>query len=279
MGGATEYSSLFLVTVRSRGCVARVRCEMDRHVFHRSFKVGVGPAVLPVVHVLDEQQTSRNVAIAAQEGAQGVFLINHDFHYEQLLPIIEKVREKFPYMWLGVNFLEVSGFKAFPILGELASKGVTVDGYWADNAYIDEHAQLEEQKKATAIRLAREKSNWKGLYFGGTAFKMQRSVAASDVGVAASLASHFMDVITTSGDATGVAANLHKIKAMRASCGNAAMAIASGITPANASKYVDCFLVATGISAPRDFYNFDPNKLRSLVQICRSQSPTISSEK
>ena len=81
---------------------------------------------------------------------------------------------------------------------------------------------------------------------------MQRSVAASDVGVAASLASHFMDVITTSGDATGVAANLHKIKAMRASCGNAAMAIASGITPANASKYipyVDCFLVATGISA------------------------------
>lgn len=247
-------------------------------MFHRSFKVGAGPAVLPVVHVLDEQQTSRNVAIAAQEGAQGVFLINHDFHYEQLLPIISKVREKFPYMWLGVNFLGVSGLTAFPILGELASKGVVVDAYWADNAYIDEHAQLEEQEKATAIRLAREKSNWKGLYFGGTAFKMQRQVAASDVGVASSLATHFMDVVTTSGDATGVAANLDKIKTMRASCGNAAMAIASGITPANASKYipyVDCFLVATGISAPRDFYNLDPNKLRSLLQICRSQSPAI----
>ena len=275
MGGATEYSSLFLVTVRSRGCVARVRCEMDRHVFHRSFKVGVGPAVLPVVHVLD---SSRNVAIAAR-GCPGSVSNQPRLPLRAATTNHRKGSGEFPYMWLGVNFLEVSGFKAFPILGELASKGVTVDGYWADNAYIDEHAQLEEQKKATAIRLAREKSNWKGLYFGGTAFKMQRSVAASDVGVAASLASHFMDVITTSGDATGVAANLHKIKAMRASCGNAAMAIASGITPANASKYVDCFLVATGISAPRDFYNFDPNKLRSLVQICRSQSPTISSEK
>ena len=251
---------------------------MDRHAFHRFFKVGAGPAVLPVVHVLDEQQTSRNVAIAAQEGAQGVFLINHDFHYELLLPIIGKIREKFPYMWLGVNFLGVSGLKAFPILGELASKGIVVDAYWADNAYIDERAQLEEQKNAIAIRLAREKSNWKGLYFGGTAFKMQRRVAAGDVGVASSLATHFMDVVTTSGDATGVAANLDKIKAMRSNGGNAAMAIASGITIANASKYipyVDCFLVATGISAPRDFYNLDPNKLRSLLQICRSQSPTV----
>ena len=248
---------------------------MDRRVFHRLFKAGGGPAVLPVVHVLDKEQAIRNVRIAIQEGAQGVFLINHDFHHNQLVPIIRSVRETFLYVWLGVNFLGVSGSQAFPILGDLASQGVAVDAYWADNAHVDERVSLDQQETATAISRVRRESDWKGLYFGGTAFKMQRTVADDKVGVAASLATHFMDVVTTSGSATGVAANMDKIRAMRASCGDAAMAIASGITPANASDYipyVDCFLVATGVSG--DFYNFDPIKLRSLIHICRTQSPT-----
>lgn len=252
---------------------------MDRREFHKLFKVAVGPAVLPVIHVLEEAQTTRNVRLALQEGAQGVFLINHDFHYRQLLPIISKVRETFPSLWLGVNFLGVSGAAAFSVLGELASKGTMVDAYWADNARIDEHVGLTDQKAAIGIQLERERSNWKGLYFGGTAFKKQQLVGDKDVGVAAFLASHFMDVITTSGQATGVAAAVEKIKAMRAGCGEAAMALASGVTPSNAldyTPYVDCFLVVTGISISGDFYNFDPTRLRSLLQITRSQSPSLA---
>lgn len=251
---------------------------MDRRELHKLFKAAAGPAVLPVIHVLGEDQTLRNVRLAVQEGAQGVFLINHDFHHQQLLPIISKVREDCPYLWLGVNFLGISGSKAFPILGELASRSIQVDAYWADNAYVDEHVGLDEQEAAIAIRLARERSKWNGLYFGGTAFKMQRPVAGKDVGVASSLACHFMDVVTTSGEATGVAASVDKIKAMRAGCGETAMALASGVTPGNAvnyAPYVDCFLVATGISVPGDFYNFDPTKLRSLMQITRKQTPSL----
>ena len=110
---------------------------MDRTQFHKLFKCS-GPAVLPVVHVMNYKQTKRNVQVgdgllrqeytltsdplappspppslraqvAISEGAQGVFLINHDFSYHQLLPIIRQVREDFPYLWLGVNFLGVTG--------------------------------------------------------------------------------------------------------------------------------------------------------------------------
>lgn len=84
-----------------------------------------------------------------------------------------------------------------------------------------------------------------------------------------------MDVVTTSGSATGVAAQIQKIKDMRASCGDKAMALASGVTPENAPLYaplIDAFLVATGISKPGDFYNLDPNRLRALLQACKKQA-------
>ena len=96
--------------------------------------------------------------------------------------------------------------------------------------------------------------------------------ADSEVGKAARLAAKFTDVVTTSGSATGVAANVKKISDMREGCGSIAMALASGVTPENASQYatlVDAFLVATGISLPGDFYNLDPVRLTSLLRVCR----------
>ena len=81
-----------------------------------------------------------------------------------------------------------------------------------------------------------------------------------------------MDVVTTSGRATGAAAHVKKISDMREGCGDAAMALASGVTPENVSQYVsliDAILVATGVSPPGDFYNFDPAKLGALLRICR----------
>ena len=57
---------------------------MDRARFRKHFKT-VGPAILPVIHVRDTVQAVRNVALAMGEGAQGVFLINHDFPHADLL--------------------------------------------------------------------------------------------------------------------------------------------------------------------------------------------------
>jgi len=56
-------------------------------------------------------------------------------------------------------------------------------------------------------------SNWKGIYFGGVAFKYQEDV--TDLAKVAVAAMPFLDVITTSGVGTGIAPNLEKIKHMK----------------------------------------------------------------
>ena len=244
---------------------------MDRFAFRKIFK-SVGPAVLPVIHVLGNEQAERNVRIAIGEGAAGVFLINHDFPYPQFLPIIRHIRTKFPALWLGVNFLAVTGRDAFPVLGQLQDEGIPVDGYWADDARIDEHRAADDQAEARDIAVARAASAWNGLYTGGTCFKKQREVAPEHYAYSAAVAAEYMDAVCTSGVATGKAVEMNKITTFRKAIGNRALTLASGITPDNAADYagdVDGFLVATGINLADDFYNIDAVRLARLLKFTR----------
>jgi predicted TIM-barrel enzyme len=243
---------------------------MDRHTFHKLFK-SPGPVVTPVIHVLDLEQSARNVAVAVEAGAAGVFLINHDFEKERLLPIIRGVRERWPGLWLGVNFLAVTGRDAFPVLGRLEAEGCPVDAYWADDARMDEREEV--QAEADEIARVRTESGWTGMYFGGVSFKKQRPVDPALNRRSAEIALPFMDVVTTSGIATGHEAEDTKIADFRAGLGDAPLALASGVTPENAARYgsdVDCFLVATGINREGDFYNIDPARLDALLAVTRS---------
>lgn len=242
--------------------------SMNRTAFHKLFK-SPGPVVLPVIHVLDTPRTLRNISEVISAGAAGCFLINHDFEPERFLPIIEDVRAAYPSLWMGVNFLAVTGKDAFPMLGRLAADGVMVDGYWADDACIDEHGQNTEAQEIARVY---DGSGWDGLYFGGTCFKKQREVAEDHYGDAAREACAFMDVVTTSGVATGQEADLGKIKTFRDAIEETALALASGVTPENAHHYrdVDCFMVATGINETNNFYDIDPEKLARLMQTARA---------
>lgn len=240
---------------------------MTRDEFHRLFKA-TGPVVLPVIHVLDADQASRNIRVLIGEGAAGCFLINHDFGVDDFLPILREVRAAWPGLWMGVNFLAVTGRDAFPVLGDLARDGYVLDAYWADDARIDESGANGEAEEIADVLQA---SGWQGLYFGGTAFKKQRPVDPARWRDAAREAVPFMDVVTTSGIATGEEADLSKIVDFRAGIGDRPLALASGITPENARSYadVDAFMVATGINAPGDFYNIDPARLAALMRITR----------
>jgi uncharacterized protein len=244
--------------------------SMDRTAFHRLFK-SPGPVVTPVIHVQDAVQTLRNIAVAIKLGVPGIFLINHDFPVESFLPILRAVRAECPGTWLGVNFLAQPGSTAFPVLARLAREGCALDAYWADDACIDERQPGQTDAESTAaIRAA---SGWQGLYFGGVSFKKQRPVDPALNTHSARIARPFMEVVTTSGPATGQAADMTKIADFRRGLGAAPLAIASGITPDNAAAYaadVDCFLVATGINRPNDFYNIDPARLSALLDLTRA---------
>jgi predicted TIM-barrel enzyme len=239
---------------------------MNRGAFHQLFATR-GPVVLPVIHVLETAATLRNIEILTAAGAPGCFLINHDFEVARFLPIIRAVRASAPDLWMGVNFLAVTGRDAFPVLGQLAREDCRIDAYWADDARIEERA--DPQTEAEEIAAVRAASAWTGLYFGGVAFKKQRPVEPRLHRTAAANATGFMDVITTSGPATGMTAEASKISDFRAGVGDRPLALASGVTPDNAATYadVDAFLVATGINRPDDFYNIDAERLTALLQV------------
>ncbi len=236
---------------------------MDRVAFRNRFGMH-GPVVLPVIHVLETKRTLSNIEILIGEGAPGCFLINHDFGVEEFLPIIQEVRASQPDLWMGLNFLAVTGLHAFPTLAKLSQEGCRIDAYWADDARIDE--RVETQSEAEAIAAAR--AGWNGLYFGGTAFKKQRPVDAANYARAAEIASNWMDVVCTSGLATGIEADDGKIATFRKAIGDKPLALASGITPENAHRYseVDAFMVATGINKTDNFYDIDPARLRRLME-------------
>ena len=243
--------------------------QVNRSEFHDFFGDNA-PIILPVIHVIDHDQTASNIDIFIDAGVSGCFLINHDFDVDRFLPIIRSIRTRYPDFWIGLNFLAVTGRDAFPVLATLAKQGCRIDAYWADDARIDERE--DQQIEANKIQNIRQQTGWNGLYFGGTAFKKQREVNPADYRKSAQIAGDFMDVVTTSGIATGNAAEISKIATFRSALPDTPIALASGITPANAADYamVDCFMVATGINITDDFYNIEPARLQSLILKCRN---------
>ena len=241
---------------------------MKRAEFHEFFGDNP-PIILPVIHVIDHDQTASNIETLIDAGISRCFLINHDFDVDKFLPIIRSIRTRYKNFWIGLNFLSVTGRDAFPILATLAKQGCHIDAYWADDARIDERE--EQQIEAEEIQNIRQQAGWDGLYFGGTAFKKQREVKPADYAKAAQIAGSFMDVVTTSGIATGNPAEISKVATFRSALPNKPIALASGITPENAADYamVDCFMVATGINITDDFYHIDPAKIGLLTSKCR----------
>lgn len=221
--------------------------------------------ILAVIHVIDKNQALQNTHLAFEAGCDGIFLINHDtasVPYFKLLLIQREIHANFPDKWIGINCLDLQPAEAIGLVsGE-------VSGIWTDNALIDE--RLDVQKEAEDILQSRIENGWFGLYFGGVAFKYQRPVI--DLEKVTLLAKKYVDVVTTSGPATGKSADIEKIKAMKSALGNYPLAIASGITPENVTDYLpftDCFLVATGIS--KSFTELDPVLVKRLVKNVRTR--------
>lgn len=214
--------------------------------------------LLPVIHVRDRDQALRNTLIAQSAGSSGVFLINHNINWDELMTIAKLVISRFDGFWVGVNVLDISNVQALKIASEVGAQGL-----WTDSIAVTEHPDvIHKQPEAEKFRNLTLRSNV--LHFGGVAFKHQPTV--NDEPAMARLATSYMDVVTTSGAATGIAAKLDKITSMKAAIGDFPLALASGITPDNVhlySQFADVFLVSTGIN--ESFFELDPAKVRALA--------------
>jgi predicted TIM-barrel enzyme len=222
---------------------------------------GVDRVLLPVIHTVTRGEVLESIRVAHAAGCHGVFLIDQEMSPPAVLALVCEARAAHPDLWIGVNLL--SRRPPQGLTEALDACRGRVDGLWSDNVGIDEHAS--EQPIADKFVAARRAYGWDGLYFGGIAFKYQRLVADEDLGRLATLAASYVDVICTSGPGTGVAADVSKVRALRAGT-DFPIALASGITPENVRDYlpyVDAYLVGTGIE--ERFGVLDPRKVEALL--------------
>lgn len=228
---------------------------------------------LPVIHVRNDYQTLTNIDRARKATADGVFLIDHDTPTsENLLKVYRAVRRNHPDYWIGLNFLRESALEAVELVGS------DVDGLWTDHAGFDEskpNPSAEAQRVWTYLCTRRDTKQVKCLYFGGFAFKGRRDVHDL-VGGARQIAS-YVDIITTSGDATGFAPPLEKLRRIREAtlATMQPIANASGTSIANVNSlmiFCDCFLVASSICRDGDGYNLDERKTLALAAFIHNRS-------
>lgn len=215
---------------------------------------------LPVIHTKTVQQIIDSVGIAVENGADGVFLIDQRMHEADVVEAIPLVRYSVPALkWLGLNLLS-----QFPstVLNQLPALKVEIDGLWSDNSGVGEDVYDNWVDKFAETRAAR---GWKGLWFGGVAFKYRTPIPNDRIPELIARSGP-IDIVTTTGVQTGTPADMAKVDAFREALGDRPMALASGITPENIDDYlpkVDAFLVATGIE--RKFGDLDAKKVRAIA--------------
>ena len=212
-----------------------------QQVFHRS------RVFLPVIHPVSKATALSSIKTAVESDADGIFLINQGMSISQVLDFIPEIHRLYQNLWIGVNLL---GSPPEDVLDLIVN--LPVGGIWSDNADIDEQSDI--QPSGERFQNARQKTGWKGLYFGGVAFKYQREVPASLLPDAARKASHWMDVITSSGPGTGYAASVDKAMSLRSGAETHPLALASGVSPENVAgflPFIDAYLVASEIETEK----------------------------
>ncbi len=206
--------------------------------------------IIPVIHVINEEQVYKNIDTCLECGIKKVFLICHSYYSRSLIELAMEVKSK-SGLWVGVNLLG-DGAEELLLGNDLQS----IDGLWADDG-------LTHLSKNKLIHINNNRT-FKGMFFGGLAFKYQ--FQPSDLTVACENAKIITDVATTSGSATGSAPTKVKIENLRSCIGEHPMAIASGISVDNIQSYVGLAqygLVASSITDKNELIIKD--KLISLI--------------
>lgn len=216
--------------------------------------------IIPVIHYATKEQTMRNAQRAFDAGCPGVLIIHMDGENYLLPPTARAIKARWPEKLVGINFLGIE-----PTIAVTSNIANGLDMTWTDAQITHSGAKPWDQAEQVREAAARSPGH---LVFAGVAFKHQRP--EPDPVLAARKACEFGFIPTTSGPATGIAADADKIANLRATIGaDTPLAIASGITPQNAHEFAPSLthiLVATGVSS--SFHEFDIEKLRNLQTIC-----------
>lgn len=231
--------------------------------------------IYPVIHIQDLQQCREQTQVVVDSGADGVFLIDHNNHTEDLIhECLLALKSEAPKLFVGINYLGGPPFKSYQTLDE-GNLEVLPDALWVDDAvgntygspyYLDDTQRYLEKLK--------EFRDQRGLLevalFGGVSFKYT-STYSDDPEISASQASaldEYIDVVTTSGTGTGNPPPPAKIAAMSAVVSNG-LAVASGLDAENIGDYqglIDYVLISSSLETEKYSGIFDIEKVNRFMQ-------------
>ncbi len=221
--------------------------------------------LLPVVHMQSPDHALRLSNQAMEAGADGIFVIDHltSGRPDKLAEAYAAVRgELGSSAFIGLNFLGLTPSESAEYIAAHLGNQLP-DAFWSDDAVT--HARTHnilQLKEALEIRRVR--------FFGGVAFKYTRSYTSDPELAAVCAREHIgdVDVMTTSGSATGSPATPEKVAAMKEAIGNTPLALASGVSVDNIASYKGVSYVLAASSVETGPYSgiYIPSKLHDLVQ-------------
>lgn len=201
---------------------------------------------LPVIHLPPmgaHHAAVREALTCVAAGADGALLISHNGISSVSLAEIwlyttealEKLDVSLP---LGVNFLDLTD-EPQDMISLAVKYGIQL--VWSDSQTGE--VGIRSEQSATGNRV---------LYMGGVAFKHQDKVPLAEIPKAVDRASRFMDVIVSSGDATGEEIDVGKAALIAECHPEIPKMVASGISVDNIDtlrEYFSLFAVASSIAA------------------------------
>lgn len=232
----------------------------------------------PVVHCEDNEQIQKNVEVAKNNNADGVFLISHNvmttYNFEAVVARYAQYHSSENFK-IGANFLNLSNIEA---LEKAVDFGL--DMLWVDNAGCDDCESLEAMENAFDFfhRTSELDGDMKVQIFGGVHFKYQPK---SSIEKSVFEVWKLMMIPTLSGSGTGKVADIELIKKAYEKVLQVkslvftkfSLAIASGVSIENVDEYlpyINHFLVASSILDEKDERLFDEEKLKILCETIHS---------
>lgn len=215
----------------------------------------------PVIHLKNAQLMQDNILLAIEVGATGVWLINHENEPRTTIQAYAVAKRLVDLnksgLKIGCNFLVGEASNEL----RLAPEGL--ENVWSDRCgWTGKEFDPHE-----CDRIGNEKVTRGITFWGSYAFKHQHDIPIDYKHL--KQAEPVLDVLVTSGPATGQACDPEKLRRIR-ELWIRPVAVASGVTPKNAATflpYVDIILCATGIS--ETFHKLNRKKTTDLANIIK----------
>lgn len=238
-----------------------------------------GQKIIPVLHLNNDVNYLKQIKRVRDAGADGVFLIDHESsttnRLDEAVQVAKRRVEDFP---IGANYLQIAnGLAALThiwLMRQQDPSSLQADMLWADKilsvGQIQENLSQFYPEIVTTNGMRRPDLP---IFFGSTAFKYTLEYTESP-GLAARLAQRdesLVDVLVTSGPATGQAASPKKIAAIKDAISKP-LALSSGVTQENVGQYpgVDIFMVSSSIETAPMTGRFDIIALEGLIETVKN---------